>query len=259
MIENRMGRNGRGASAVVALLLVAASALPAHALSEIKREQLPPVSTAEPEQENPFPGNSVPLPGPIQSPAAQDGEPAGPEEADPEITGPEDGVNQPDGEADADAAVPEVMRDLALLPEPARRMHGLIVEACRTGQIENLRPLIGGGENGTQLSFGGTPSDPISHLKELSGDDQGQEILAILLEVLEAGYVHLDAGSESELYVWPYFFAVPLERLTAPQRVELFTIVTAGDYADMEAYGAYIFYRVGITPEGRWAFFVAGD
>jgi hypothetical protein len=27
----------------------------------------------------------------------------------------------------------------------------------------------------------------------------------------------------------------------------------------MKNYGAYIFYRSGITPEGRWQFFVAGD
>ena len=63
----------------------------------------------------------------------------------------------------------------------------------------------------------------------------------------------------NELYVWPYFFAVPLDRLTPPQRVELFKIVTAGDYEEMKTYGTYIFYRVGITPEGRWSFFVAGD
>jgi hypothetical protein len=41
--------------------------------------------------------------------------------------------------------------------------------------------------------------------------------------------------------VWPYFFAVPLEELTAPQRVELFTLVTAGDYEEMKNFGAYIF------------------
>jgi hypothetical protein len=27
----------------------------------------------------------------------------------------------------------------------------------------------------------------------------------------------------------------------------------------MKQFGTYIFYRVGITPEGKWAFFVAGD
>jgi hypothetical protein len=77
--------------------------------------------------------------------------------------------------------------------------------------------------------------------------------------VLSAGFVHTEAGTPQELYVWPYFFAVPLEKLDPRQRVELFKIVTAGDYEDMQQFGAYIFYRLGITPEGRWAFFVAGD
>ena len=52
---------------------------------------------------------------------------------------------------------------------------------------------------------------------------------------------------------------MPLDKLDAKQRVELFKIVTAGDYDDMKQFGAYIFYRVGITPAGHWAFFVAGD
>ena len=78
-------------------------------------------------------------------------------------------------------------------------------------------------------------------------------------EVLSAGFVHLEAGTPSELYVWPYFFGIPLDKLDPRQRVELFKIVTAGDYEDMKTFGTYIFYRVGITPEGRWAFFVAGD
>ena len=52
---------------------------------------------------------------------------------------------------------------------------------------------------------------------------------------------------------------MPLDRLDAKQRVELFKIVTAGDYDDMKQFGAYIFYRVGITPDGHWSFFVAGD
>ena len=46
---------------------------------------------------------------------------------------------------------------------------------------------------------------------------------------------------------------------TPRQKVELFKIVTAGDLEDMKQFGTYIFYRVGITPEGRWAFFVAGE
>ncbi len=154
---------------------------------------------------------------------------------------------------------PPIMRDLSKLPFPVRRMRELILEAALSGEIENLRQLIGYGDDVTMLSLGGIEEDPLNFLKSLSGDKNGHEILAILAEVLESGFVHMDAGTEHELYVWPYFFAWPLDKLSPPQKVELYRLVTHGDYQDMESFGAYIFYRLGITPRGRWRFFVAGD
>ena len=154
---------------------------------------------------------------------------------------------------------PPISYDLSQLPEPVARMRNLILDAAKTGNIENLRPLFGMGSRQTALSLGGIEEDPIAFLKEISGDDEGQEVLAILSEILEAGYVHFDEGKPTELYVWPYFFARSLETLTPEQKVELFRIVTAGDYADMVDFGAYVFYRAGIRPEGVWDFFVAGD
>ncbi len=216
---------------------------------EIQREELPPPEPVEesepvPSEETPATpppsGMSVPLPDPIVIPR------------DPEATDVETETGQ-------EEPVPEILYDVELLPEPVQRMRALIMEACASGDIERLRPLLSGGENGTQLSFGQVSGDPIEHLRGLSGDDKGHEILAILYEVLAAGYVRLDEGEPGEMYVWPYFFAVPLEDLSDPQRVELFKLVTAGDYEDMKNFGAYIFYRIGISPEGRWIFFVAGD
>lgn len=155
--------------------------------------------------------------------------------------------------------IPEVSYDLAALPFPTRRMHELILEATKSGDIEKLRALIGTGDSMTMLSLGDIEGDPIDFLKNETGDENGHEILAILEEILQAGYVHLDKGTERELYVWPYFFAYPLDKLTDPQMVELFRIVTYGDFQDMKDFGGYIFYRAGITPSGRWSFFVAGD
>ncbi len=155
--------------------------------------------------------------------------------------------------------LPTIQRDFSKLPVPVARMRELIMAAARAGDFEALRPLIGSGEDITMLSLGGIDGDPIEFFKSLSGDEDGLEIMAILLEVLEAGYVRLDAGTDNELYVWPYFFAWPLDKLTPVQKVEMFRILTAGDYEDMRSFGGYIFYRVGITPEGRWRFFVAGD
>jgi len=154
---------------------------------------------------------------------------------------------------------PEVLTDLEKLPFPVRRMRELLIEAARSGDIEKLRPYVGTGDDQTLLSFGGLEEDPISFLRSISGDGEGHEILAILQEVLEAGFVRLEAGTENELYVWPYFHAMQLDKLTPQQRVELYRLVTYGDYEEMQAFGAYNFYRTGITPEGRWRFFVAGD
>ncbi|HSM43317.1 MAG TPA: hypothetical protein VK862_21415, partial [Afifellaceae bacterium] len=166
------------------------------------------------------------------------------------------------GNTDGDPANPldanRIGHDPALLPDPVRKTWQSLVDAARSGDIEALRPLIAAQPEPPVFTFGEI-DDPIDHLKSLSGDPEGREILAILLEVLEIGYVRVAQGTENEMYIWPYFADIPLERLTPEQIVELFTILTAGDYQDMLSYGAYIFFRVGISPDGRWHFFVAGD
>jgi hypothetical protein len=254
--------------------IAAGSASPARALSEIKRETMPGAadpSTPDSQTDTPIdketlpPIGTVPIPdvnAPTSPAADEPTDPSAPDEAEPGEGGPDDEGGSDDAarpQVDPNAPIPEIIYDIAKLPEPVRRKREMIIEATKTGDLEKLRPLFDTGEDATQLSLGGIDGDPIAFLRDLSGDKEGQEILAILEEVMSAGFVHMDAGTPNDMYVWPYFFAVPLDRLTPPQRVELFKIVTAGDYEDMKTYGTYIFYRVGITPDGRWSFFVAGD
>lgn len=155
--------------------------------------------------------------------------------------------------------VPKILHDLSLLPDAVRETHKNILAAAASGNIENLRPFIKRDEHATNLSLGGFDGDPIEFLKSTSGDPEGQELLAILTEILEAGYVHMDAGTDEELFVWPYFFSVPLGNLTPPQRVELFRILTFGDLEESLSFGGYIFYRAAIKPDGSWSFFLTGD
>lgn len=270
----RLPRGMRSLLSALAVIgiVTGAGTVSSFALSEIPEEKVPaPPASDDTIQKEPLPPvGEVPAPDPIQTTPPAETTPPGevePGEPNPESeepgdeAAPGDDETSPPGrpEVDPNAPLPEIIYDLEKLPAPAKRMRELIMQAAKSGDIEALRVLIGVGADITQLSLGGIEGDPIEFLKELSGDKEGHEILAILEEVLDAGYVHLDAGKPEELYVWPYFFAIPLERLTPPQRVEMFKIVTAGDYEDMKTYGAYIFYRVGITPEGRWSFFVAGD
>jgi hypothetical protein len=155
--------------------------------------------------------------------------------------------------------LPEVFYDTSLLPEPVQRMRERILEAARTGDVEKLRPVLESNETPPVFSLGETQGDAIQFWKEQSGDGEGREILAILIEILEAGYLHADKGTPQEMYLWPYFAQYPLDKLSPPQMVEMFKILTGQDYAEMKEDGTYVFFRAGIGPDGTWHFFVAGD
>ena len=183
-------------------------------------------------------------------------------------SGPPQSAENPAPETDSGAAdaTPQppasgdhvILRDLSVLPEPVRRTWQGLVDVARSGDIERLRPIIEAQTQPPTFAFAQV-DEPIEYLKSLSGDPAGREVLAILLEILETGFVHVDTGTENEMYLWPYFARYPVSRLTPQETVEMFTILTAGDYQDMVSYGAYIFFRVGIGVDGTWHFFVAGD
>lgn len=159
----------------------------------------------------------------------------------------------------ASAEIPEVLFDLARLPAPVRRMRERILNAAKTGDLEALRPIIQANAPPPDLLIGAVETtDPIEILRRSLDDETGYEILAILIDILEAGFVRVEAGGPEEMYVWPYFAQYPLAALTPPQKVQLLRIVTAYDYKQMEPYGAYAFYRLGIAPDGRWRFFLTG-
>jgi len=153
---------------------------------------------------------------------------------------------------------PQVLYNTAVLPKPVARMHAQLKEAALNGDLSRLRMVLESNEMPPTLSFGET-GDPIEFLKQSSGDGEGFETLAILADILDAGFLHVDAGTPQEMYIWPYFARYPLEGLTPDQKVELYRIVTAGDFAEMQTFGAWNFYRLGIGPDGTLHYFVAGD
>ena len=163
---------------LLSLLALHASLLitvaPAWSLSELKQNEAPPPSDDK-VKSAPLPApDAVPLPDPVRPSPPADDEAApddtAPDNASPDKSEPED--SQPDEqepapsegtlgrpEVDPDAP-PEVIYDLAKLPEPVSECAELIVDAAASGNIEKLRPLIGTGDNATQLSLGGIDGDP---------------------------------------------------------------------------------------------------
>jgi hypothetical protein len=153
---------------------------------------------------------------------------------------------------------PEIVRDLSRLPDKVRQTRERILEAAKSGDPNRVVTVMQANEVMPVFSFGGD-KDPLAFWKTSYPDSEGIEALAILIEVLESPYVLLDKGTAQEMYVWPYFYGMPLEKLTPEQKVELFRLITGSDWKEMQEFGAYIFYRVGIGPDGVWHFFVAGD
>lgn len=169
-----------------------------------------------------------------------------------------DGTSTGAGKSDTPTSV-EYSSDPAKLPEPVRKLREQIIEAATSGLPERLRPLIGSGEGRTQIPAAEAGDDPIEALKAISGDEDGLEILAIILDLISSGYAHINAGEPDEVYVWPYFAEKNIQALSAPEKVELLRIVTAGDLMGMQDYGSYNFFQMGLTPDGRWKFLSAGD
>lgn len=159
---------------------------------------------------------------------------------------------------DSGIAPPEVLYDIAKLPKPVARTRQQIIDAAATGDPEKLRPIIEA-QQPPPLFGPNDIGDPIGYLKLESGDQGGREILAILTEVLEAGFVHVDVGTPSEVYLWPYFARVRIDSLTPRQLVQLFKLVYAGDYEDMLAAGQYTYFRAGFAPDGTWKYFLSDE
>ncbi len=160
--------------------------------------------------------------------------------------------------AGAIPAPPEVLTDLARLPPAVVAMRARILAAARSGRLEALVGVMQASETMPTFSLHGD-KDPTLYWRRNYPDSEGLEVLAIVIEVLESGFVHENPGTPDDMYVWPYFARVPLKSLTPAQKVELFKFITGSDYKDMLNAGAYNFFRIGIGQDGAWRYFVTGD
>jgi hypothetical protein len=133
------------------------------------------------------------------------------------------------------------------LPGPAAATHAALLQAARSGDYEELRPLVP--EDQFSYTFGiPDPDGPIAYWQRLE-EEAGESPIAILERILELPYT-LTAGT----YVWPFAYDKQEGELTEYERELL------GDLADSFLPDTgYLGWRAGIAPNGRWQFFIAGD
>jgi len=140
------------------------------------------------------------------------------------------------------------------LPAAVAEMREAILSAVRSGLIEDLKTAIEWNEMKPELA-GANADDPIAHLKQLSGDGEGREMLAILGNLLEGAHTVVPLGRDLEnnrVFVWPAIADKPLAGLTPAEEVELLRLVPVAAAKEMKAKGKYAFWRLMIGADGTW-------
>ena len=146
------------------------------------------------------------------------------------------------------------------LPEPVAETRRAIAEAAVGCYIDALGRLAGVGPNGREgpeliTSFGGG-----GFMNIVEWEDDGDESLALLVKLLDLPYAVQDYEDLPRYYLWPSAFVYDTWEEIPPADLEaLRTIYTDEELDEIAAFGSYAGWRIGITEDGEWRFFVAGD
>ncbi len=142
---------------------------------------------------------------------------------------------------------PTVPEPLPGAPDPVVRKYFQILAAAEAYDYDALAKLAD--DNAFSYTLGGAvEGGPAAYW--LRAEKRGETPAAALAAILRLPYT-LHRG----IYVWPFAFARPPHDLTEYERKLLRAL--PGD-AEIGETG-YLGWRAGITPDGAWIFFIAGD
>ena len=156
------------------------------------------------------------------------------------------------------------------MPDKVRDMRDAILAAAATGDVEALRTPLEWNELKPEVSARAT-DDPIAYWRQVSGDGQGREILAILSAVIEAGHAVRQVGgkagvagggkgaAKTEVYVWPRFAEADLDKLSPADEVALYRLIKPAELKAMRQKRRWTWYRLLIGADGTWHSFQRED
>lgn len=140
----------------------------------------------------------------------------------------------------------------AALPAAVATTRDSILEAAAAGDVGSLADLALAGSGSFTYSFGG--NNPPSR-EELLEAWQDPELLETMVTLLNLPHTTKQAEGET-IYAWPSAFS---DNPTDEDWVAVEVLYSEEEIAQMKQFGGYTGYRIGITDQGDWIFFVAGD
>ena len=131
------------------------------------------------------------------------------------------------------------------LPEAVEEVRASILEAALSGDPDAVAGLADPEQ--FEYTFGGpVEGGPAEYWRQIEQEERPLEMLATILQLPYT----LSRG----IYVWPFAYDKTEDELTDYERELLEPLGAGGAVVD-----GYFGWRAGITPDGRWVFFVAGD
>ena len=120
---------------------------------------------------------------------------------------------------------------------------------CDYGALENIAPEL-------LTSFGGGGFDNLQIWEE----EGTYRPLAILVALFDTPFATQDIEGNPRFYVWPSAFVYDTwDEIPAADLEALAGIYTREELDQIATFGSYAGWRIGITEDGEWRFFVAGD
>lgn len=139
------------------------------------------------------------------------------------------------------------------LPDRVADVRLGIAEAAIACDYETLESLA---DPGLNTSFGGGGFDNIPRWEE----DRTYPALRLLVELFDTPFAVQDFEDLPRYYVWPSAFVYDTwDEIPAADMEALLEVFSQEELDQIATFGAYASWRIGITEDGVWKFFVAGD
>jgi hypothetical protein len=165
-------------------------------------------------------------------------------------------ASSPAGPACSAAGLVRALDPQPGLPAPVEAVRTDIVAAALACDYDALEALGEAGAPTFSFSFG---SDTGAAEHWGAQEEAGEQPLRYLVELLGRPSATVETPDGTQV-VWPAAFArESWEAVTEEEREALKPLYTDEELEQFADAGAYLGYRVGITSDGDWLFFVAGD
>ncbi len=148
--------------------------------------------------------------------------------------------------------------DISKLPPRVADMRERILEAAKSGDLEKLRIPLERNETPPVIVRGGK-GDLIELLRGKSFDREAREIMARLVNLLEAPHARINAGRPQEMYVWPAYAEMMWDQLTPEHWIGLYRVIPANVIKESLEKRRYLGDRIGLGPDGTWHYFLTGE